>query len=751
MKLFFYTLACTFVLMACETASTDSPEKTPDFALIPHPTVLEAGSGFSKITTLTFPEEGAPYDQAFDALKNNTFKTIAIERGASSNVEIQSNENKDEIALRVGADKITVSASGKERISNAMSLLTQLAALNDGQLPLVSLKSEPRFGYRGMHLDVGRHFYPIADIKKYIDFLFFYGYNNFHWHLTEDQGWRLEIKQYPKLQEIAAYRDETLIGHYNDQPHQFDGKRYGGFYTQEEAKEIVAYAADKGITVIPEIELPGHSSAALAAYPELGCEDKEYKAATKWGIFEDIYCPKEETFKFLENVFDEVLEIFPSKYIHIGGDEAPKAAWERSAFCQDLIKREGLKDEHGLQSYFIQRMEKYLNSKGRSIIGWDEILEGGLAPNATVMSWRGEKGGIEAANQDHTVIMTPTTYCYFDYYQSDHPDEPLSIGGYLPVEKVYNYEPVPAELPADKHKYVLGAQGNVWSEYLKQFDRVEYNALVRMAALSEVLWVEAADKDLKRFKTHLSQHIEFWRSKGVNIADHLLDVKADITTDSKKGTLFNVKGIPVGAELMAKTPTETEWGKAAQLPITIDADGIYEFKAVRDGKEGRTVTIDYKKHLGNKAQVQLVHLPAGRYAGNGPTSVLNGILGSSEKYGDLEWLGFAEEDFNATLTWEEPITPKNISMRFFKGEGQWIYLPAKVEVFHSADGTNFSSIGQTTEISTDSKVAEVTVPLTLEGATQYLKIVVTNFGEIPAGKQGEGHGSWLFIDEIVIE
>ena len=325
--------------------------------------------------------------------------------------------------------------------------------------------------------------------------------NTFHWHLTEDQGWRIEIKKYPKLQEIAAFRKETLIGHYNDQPHQFDGKPYGGFYTQEQIKEVVAYAKTRQVTIIPEIEMPGHSQAAIAAYPELGCSGEQVEVATKWGVFDEVYCPKESTFKFLEDVIDEVVALFPGKYIHIGGDEAPKTNWKNCEYCQKLIKKEGLKDEHGLQSYFIARMEKYINTKGKQIIGWDEILEGGLAPNATVMSWRGTSGAVQAAKEGHDVILTPGSHCYFDHYQSENENEPLAIGGFLPLEKVYHFNPIPEGLTDKEATYVLGAQGNVWTEYMQTEKQVEYMAFPRAVALSEVLWSSPEHKNYSDFIT----------------------------------------------------------------------------------------------------------------------------------------------------------------------------------------------------------------------------------------------------------
>jgi len=358
------------------------------------------------------------------------------------------------------------------------------------KLPCLKIVDFPQYRYRGMHLDVGRHFFPVSSIKKYIDYIAMHKMNVFHWHLTEDQGWRIEIKKYPGLTSVGAWRKETLIGSMRNRPYKFDHKRYGGYYTQDQIKEIVKYALDRFITVIPEIELPGHSVAALAAYPGLSCTGGPFEVRTRWGISKDIYCAgKEKTFEFLQNVLTEVMDLFPSEYIHIGGDEAPKERWEKCPDCQKRIKQEGLKDEHELQSYFIRRIEKFLNAHGRKIIGWDEILEGGLAPNATVMSWRGISGGIAAARSGHDVIMTPTSHCYFDYYQGDPSAEPLAIGGFTDLKKVYSFKPCPTDsLSEDQWKYIIGGQGNVWTEYIKTWDYAEYMFLPRMCALSEVLW-----------------------------------------------------------------------------------------------------------------------------------------------------------------------------------------------------------------------------------------------------------------------
>ncbi|NOX89022.1 MAG: beta-N-acetylhexosaminidase [Calditrichaeota bacterium] len=398
-------------------------------------------------------------------------------------------------------------------------------------VPGVKIKDAPRFQYRGMHLDVGRHFFPVEFIKKYIDLIALQKMNYFHWHLTEDQGWRIEIKKYPKLTQVGAYRKQTLIGHGSKKPYIYDGTPYGGFYTQDQIREIVDYARKRFVTIIPEIEMPGHSSAALAAYPELGCTGGPYMVQERWGIFPDIYCAgKEKTFQFLEDVLTEVVDLFPGKYIHIGGDEAPKDRWKECSLCQERIKTEGLKDEHELQSYFIQRIEKFLLTKNRYIIGWDEILEGGLAPQATVMSWRGIKGGIAAAKQKHDVIMTPTGYCYLNFYQADPRTQPLAIGGFLTLNKVYNYEPVPRELNEEEAKYILGAQGNVWTEYILNGREVEYMAFPRAAALAEVVWTNKENKDwadflsrMEGFYKHLAAlNVNYFRG---NIGDLIRDKK----------------------------------------------------------------------------------------------------------------------------------------------------------------------------------------------------------------------------------
>lgn len=516
--------------------------------IVPQPVSLEVHSGnfnFSRTTNIIATSgtmhEAKMLNVYLQKLYGITLpvKNTQVNSKNISSIIFQLTKNssgKDAYQLDVKANKIIISSAGNEGLFYGLQTLLQLLpetknALSSAAvaIPQLTVKDHPRFQYRGMHLDVGRHFFDVDFIKKYIDYIAFLKYNTFHWHLTEDQGWRIEIKRYPKLTSIGGFRNGTIIGHHPGTGN--DNLHYGGFYTQEQIKEVVKYAKDRFITVIPEIEMPGHASAAIAAYPELSCfpdESTKIKDNTPWsgsregkqvqqtwGVFEDVFNPSEYTFKFLENVLDEVMQLFPSKYIHIGGDECPKTNWKRSDFCQQLIKEKNLKDEHGLQSYFIQRIEKYLNSKGRKIIGWDEILEGGLAPNATVMSWRGEQGGIAAAQQHHNVIMTPGKFCYFDHAQTKNKDS-VTIGGYLPLDTVYNYEPVPKELNDSEAKYILGAQANVWTEYMKNPQKVEYMIFPRMSALSEVLWSPKDSRDLNRFQSELPDIYKRYELWGAN-------------------------------------------------------------------------------------------------------------------------------------------------------------------------------------------------------------------------------------------
>ena len=514
--------------------------------IIPKPVSLKVKPGIFKLdkkTAIVVKDEGDKDAADFfnDYLEKYYGFSLSITETASNNFIsfstkkfIKAPENDEHYTLNGTSKSIVLEGdSYAGTFLGAQSLIQLLPVKRSSslQLPLVSISDQPRLKYRGLMLDVARHFFDVEFVKKYIDFIALHKMNTFHWHLTDDQGWRIEIKKYPKLTEIGAYRNGTIIGRYpgtgNDNIH------YGGFYTQEQIKEVVAYAAKRHITVIPEIEMPGHAKAALASYSNLGCSGGPYEVKQTWGVEEEVFCAgNDSVFTFLQEVLDEVIPLFPSQYVHIGGDECPKSRWKTCPKCQKRIKDHNLKDEHELQSYFVQRMEKYVNSKGKKMIGWDEILEGGLAPNATVMSWRGEAGGIEAAKQDHDVIMTPGTHVYLDHSQSKKEDS-VTIGGYLSVQKVYSYEPVPGVLSTKQKKHVLGAQGNVWTEYMKSPRKVEYMLFPRLSALSEVLWSPPASRSWNEFEKRLAVQFKRYDLWGVNYSRALftdLRVKFDPKT-----------------------------------------------------------------------------------------------------------------------------------------------------------------------------------------------------------------------------
>ncbi len=513
------------------------------------------------------------------------------EYGAAPNVEA----NVERYLLAINPEHIRVLGEANGLFFGYQTLTQILPTTNTTTATIGSLEitDEPRFRYRGMHLDVSRHFQPVEFVKKFIDQMAQYKFNTFHWHLTDDQGWRIEIKKYPRLTTVGQYRSESHEGSYST-IFKGDGRPVEGFYTQDQIRDVVAYAKERHINVIPEIELPGHASAALAAYPELGkgCAAPDYKFEVKktWGIFKEVFCPTDETFKFLEDVLDETIKLFPdSPYIHIGGDEVLKDYWKESAFVQDLKKRENLKDENEVQSYFIRRIEKFLNSKGKKMIGWDEILDGGLAPNATVMSWRGMRGGITAAKSKHDVIMTPTDFVYFDYGQGDPAYEPLNIGGYVPLSKVYSFEPVPPELTEDEAKYVIGGQANIWTEYMETASHVEYMAFPRMLALSEVLWSKKEDRDFADFKRRLNAILPRLDKQGVNYRIPEPEGLQNVVTESERVSI-SLQPAP-GTRILYTTdgsnPNDSSSVYTKPIELTLNEGEIKTLKTIVVNAAGR--------------------------------------------------------------------------------------------------------------------------------------------------------------------
>jgi hexosaminidase len=655
------------------------------------------------------------------------------------------------------------------------------------KVPFVSIQDHPRFEYRGLHLDVSRHFFPVDYVKRYIDYIALHKMNYFHWHLTDDQGWRIEIKKYPRLTEVGAWRDGTIIGHHPGTGN--DNTRHGGFYTQEEVKEVVAYAAARYITVVPEIEMPGHASAALAGFPNLGCTGGPYTVQQTWGVFRDVFCAGNDTvFNFLQDVLDEVIPLFPAKYVHVGGDECPKDSWKACSKCQKRIKDLNLKDEHELQSYFIQRMEKYINSKGKTIIGWDEILEGGLAPNAVVMSWRGESGGIEAAKQNHDVIMTPTTYVYLDYSQTKREDS-LVIGGYLPLEKVYNYEPLPKELTPAQAKRIIGAQANLWTEYITNAAKVEYMIFPRATALSEVLWSPKEKKNWVDFQKRLQTQFKRYDLWGTNYSKAFFDINATVLPAPRNnGVLWKLEAnmaqnnfdlithnisdkhvsvhkdkvvipIPVESEGSRQLYHDSVIGTVAKYsynqPILITSSqkkfaSLFEkpntyFSPISTISQ----TFRFNKATGNK--ITLTKQPGANFPGQGGAfGLVNGIQ-SERGIASPDWLGFQGNDMDAIIDLGKSQSISTVNVHVMTANGSQTCKPKFLEVFRSIDGKNFVSLAQTNEIKPDSLLMGNMNVSFAPVSTRYVKVLVKNIGIIPDGMPGSGNKAWLYVDEIQVD
>lgn len=764
---FFTAMALSFLCSGCFSEQEISLDQ---LALIPKPQQFELGEGTFSLNKNTSIFCEAEFNFAEDFLREYLQFGAGIPLNpetrdqADIQIKLDTSLAKEGYSLVISAENILLYAADAGGAFYGVQTLRQLLPVQLERqntkiqksiaVPQLKIFDAPKFAYRGMHLDVGRHFFPKEFIKKYIANMALLKMNYFHWHLTEDQGWRIEIKKYPKLMSHAAYREETLVGHYNETPQQFDGQRYGGYYTQEDITEIVAYAAKHNVTIIPEIEMPGHAQAAVSAYPELGCTGEQVPVATKWGVFEHIYCPNENTFTFLKDVLEEVIPLFPGDYIHIGGDEAPKTQWEKCAHCQKLIKDLNLKDEHGLQSYFIKEMEVFINSKGKKIIGWDEILEGGLAPNATVMSWRGMQGGIDAAKQKHPVIMTPTSHAYFDYYQADHPDEPLAIGGFLPLKKVYSFNPVPKELTTEEASFIWGAQGNIWTEYLKTEAQVEYMAFPRMLAMSEVVWSGASENledDYPEFLSRLEPFLARLDALVINYANHLYELEG--TVIKKDGRVFYELTTPTEGKEIRYSVNDSAF-KKYNTPISITANSSIKanvFKNVE--KLGRDFSEQLVFHKGIRGTIALNVSPHPSYGAGGAEALINGISGSDTRYGDKEWLGFWGDDLEILIDFGEATTINKISLRFYDANGQWIYAPEMVTLYLTAADGQIVAISSLVEKDTTTNLAYVNLVLPNISDELYgqLRLKIPSFGIIPNGAQGAGNKAWTFIDEIIIE
>jgi len=767
-KIYYFLIFISAILAACQNPENKSLEPFP--SLIPMPKKVKATEGVFNLNNNTSLYVDKEFMNAGEFLVNYIENGSAFKLKKSSEekaaVVIKKNDtlSPEGYTLKVLGSEILIDAKDASGAFYAIQTLRQLMPLqlekNNGfqektiSIPQAIIEDNPAFNYRGMHLDVGRHFFPKEVIKKYIAHMAMLKMNYFHWHLTEDQGWRIEIKQYPKLTEIGGFRNETLIGHYNDAPVTYDGTKYGGFYTQKDVKEIVDFAEKHEVTIIPEIEMPGHSQAAISAYPALGCTSEQVEVAKTWGIFETIYCPNEGTFTFLENVLSEVIALFPGDYIHIGGDEAPKKQWKNCDHCQQLIKDLNLKDEHGLQSYFITRMEKFINTKGKKIIGWDEILEGGLAPNATVMSWRGTQGAIDAVKEGHDVILTPTSHAYFDYYQSNNENEPLAIGGFLPLKKVFRFNPIPPELNKEEEKFVLGAQGNVWTEYMKTEDQVEYMTFPRILAMSEVVWrgpIKNFEDDYPDFLKRTEIFNERLKELEINYANHLYEIEGTIINE--KGELKYQLSTPISGKEIRYTMDSSKVDNSSKLynqGIIINDNTTIQAGVFKDNQLLSSIFSEIINfHKAVKGSVTINPAPHTSYNAGGNQALINGILGSDKRYGDKEWLGFWGDDVEINIDFNEETTMNSITTRFYNTNGQWIYAPKKINIAYSLDGKKYYFLKEV-ELSSTDRIVKITAEFDAVNA-KYIKILIPNYGVIPEGEQGAGNKAWIFIDEIIVE
>ncbi|MBL7819112.1 MAG: family 20 glycosylhydrolase [Saprospiraceae bacterium] len=667
-------------------------------------------------------------------------------------------EKPEYYKIHITKNGIWIQASQDQGLFYALQTLSQIVQLNENLkrdanlLPYCIIEDEPRFSYRGLHLDVSRHFFSVSFIKNYLDLMSRFKYNYFHWHLTDDQGWRIEIKQFPKLTEIGSIRKGTLIGKPGDQPQKFDTTQYGGYYTQDEIKEIVNYANERFITVIPEIEMPGHSTAALAAYPEYSCKGQACSVAKSWGVFDTgIYCTKDTSLWFLKEILNEVCNLFPGKYIHIGGDECPKENWKSCDQCQAVMRRNNLKSEEELQSYFIRQIEKFINSKGKQIIGWDEILEGGLAPNATVMSWRGTEGGIAAARQKHPVIMCPGSHCYFDHYQSMQANEPLAIGGYTSLKKTYSFQVIPDSLKPSERNYILGAQGNLWTEYMSTEEQLMYMCYPRALALAEVNWTAESLKDYGSFLNRLQYHVPWFKTKNMSITQGVLDIEYT-TLPTANGILLVFQKPPVEGKILVESDRGGD--KVAEY-LTQDSFVLtkdIQFKAwyqLTNKSLGKPLLIDYKNHKASGKKILLTESPALKYFQGGANCLVNGIEAPQKRYGGPEWVGLDGKDFTAQIDLEKIDSIKSVKIQFYHDPTAWIYRPKDLEISTSLDGENYSAPIYYQINETESKHIQPFIPLEHVFA-RYVKIKVRNHGMIEGNQNGKGHKAWLFVGEIEI-
>lgn len=674
-----------------------------------------------------------------------------------------SDDNAEAYKLIVNDKRVCISGASEAGVFYGIQTLRKslpVAQDINVNLSAVEIYDKPRFAYRGAMLDVARHFYTVDEVKTFIDMLALHNINRFHWHLTDDQGWRIEIKKYPKLMSVASERKETVVGRWYSGI--YDGKSYGGYYTQDELRDVIDYAAKRHITIIPEVDLPGHMQAALTAYPELGCTGGPYEVRTIWGVSQDVLCVGNDfTLQFVKDVLSEVADIFPSEYIHIGGDECPKVRWEKCPKCQERIKSLGLKSdakhtkEQRLQSYMIQEAAKYLKEKGKRIIGWTEILEGGLVPDATLMSWIGESGGIEAAHQHHDVIMTPNTYLYFDYYQSKKvEDEPLAIGGYLPIEKTYNYEPMPKVLTKEEQQYIKGVQANLWTEYIPVFSQVQYMLLPRLGAAAEVQWTDPSKKDYKDFLRRVPHLVAVYDCYGWNYATHVYDVNVDMKADTVNHVLnvqlSTMADDPIYYTLDGQDPTEKSLKYTK--PFTIDQSVVLKTMAVHPDRTSKISVDTIRFNKATLKPVVLLQPNESRFSPDGPVVLVDGRNGN-HSFDTGAWLTVAGNDLEAVINMQAETILNSASVHVYVRKDAWLFDARGFSVSVSSDNKNYKEVAsqeykQMQESDSDG-IIEHELSFDPCKAT-YVKIKVISEKSMPDWHWNAGKAPFLLVDEIIL-
>lgn len=746
--------ACAFIFGVVRLGYSQCP-------VIPSPVTYQTIEGYFSIgSSLGINPDFLPENVKqvlIDRLVND-FQIRVVFSASDENVTFKKmfNTPEDFYSINV-ADKITINYSSDRSCFYAITSLMQLIEGVEGEYYINNcfLQDYPKFQWRGLHLDVSRHFFTVDEVKRYIDLMSLYKLNTFHWHLTDDQGWRIEIKKYPKLTGVGAWRDSTVNDHYTTDPRTYTVEKYGGYYTQEEIKDVVDYAAKRYITVVPEIEMPGHSRAALSAYPEFSCTGEPLGVPGLWGVYDDIFCTHESSIDFLKDILDEVIGLFPSEYIHIGGDEAPKTRWKKCKKCQAVIRENGLKDEHELQSYFIGEIDEYLNSKGRKIIGWDEILEGGLTPNAAVMSWRGFDGGAEAAKQNHYVVMSPGSYCYFDHYQSKNADEPLAIGGYTSLEKVYDFNPIPEGLSVDEEAFILGAQANLWTEYIPDFKQLEYMSYPRALALSQVLWCQNKPEFSEFINVFLNKHMTILDKYNVNYSKAYFFPEMEVLQSVDGVKLhFNANYENYHFDLFATSDQSIGTMNSGQ--IIGEADTLffertqnnnivnYKFNLTSEYNTNPT-TFEFQTHPSLGLPMTFTTLPNERYSGQGDITLVDGIHGSLPWKGH-EWLGFDTSEITFEVNLLQLKRIQSLKLGYLIDHNSWIHAPNTIVIYGSKNSKKKWKKLKMNSIN----FIDNTINVDTTGKVHYLKIVLKSLETIPEGMSGEGNIPWTFLDEIII-